>query len=127
LVVDRNKVFIWYHLGYFLGRFKNSFLLIFNLQFLDFTYLQTWDAPARVKEYPINLLKVESLGLGIGLRFWGPSLHPLPGKHWEKSDSPSRVYCFEEAFSSNISFKGLAIEGSSGGIELVLTTIRTPN
>jgi len=45
-------------LGYFLGRFKTGFSLVFNLQFLDFTYLQTaWDAPARViREYPIKLL-----------------------------------------------------------------------
>ena len=50
----RNKVFIWwYHLGYFLRRFKNSFLPVFNLQFLDFTYIYklAWDdaPPARVR------------------------------------------------------------------------------
>jgi len=36
-------------LGYFWGVEKTGFLLVFNLQFLDLTYLQTWDAPARVK------------------------------------------------------------------------------
>ena len=63
---------IWWVI--FWGVFKTSFSsLVFNLQFLDFTYLQTWDAPARVREYPIKLFKVESLGLG--LRFWGPNSH----------------------------------------------------
>jgi hypothetical protein len=62
------------HLGYFLGRvLKTVFSLVFNLQFLDVTNLQTWDAPARVREYAIKLFKVESLGLG--LRFWGLNSH----------------------------------------------------
>ena len=54
----------------FWGVSKTGFPLVFNLQFLDFTYLQTW-------EYPIKLFKVESLGLGLGLRFWGLNSHRL--------------------------------------------------
>ena len=55
------------------GVLKTGFLLVFNIQFLAFIYLQTWDAPARVRDYPIKFIKVESLGLG--LRFWGLNSH----------------------------------------------------
>jgi len=57
-------------------------LLVFNIQFLDFTYLQTWDAFVRVREYPIKLLKVESLGLRLrflGLNSHRPSQNPIFG------------------------------------------------
>ena len=64
----------------FWGVLKTVFLPVFNLQFLDFTYLQTWDTPARVREYPIKLFKVESLGLG--LRFRGPNSHRTSQNHF---------------------------------------------
>ena len=78
----------------FWGVLKTGFSLVFNLQFLDFTYLQTWDAPARVREYPIKLFKVESLGLG--LRFWGlnshrPSQNPIFGGAPEKTPFGTRL------------------------------------
>ena len=79
----------------FWGVVKTGFSLVFYLQFLDFTYLQTWDAPARrVREYPIKLFKVESLGLG--LRFWGlnshrPSRNPIFGGVPEKPPFGTRL------------------------------------
>ena len=51
----------------FWGDLKTVFLLVFDIQFLDFTFLHTWDVPTRVREYPrIKLFKVKSLVL---LRF----------------------------------------------------------
>jgi len=80
-------------LGYFLGRFKKTgFLLVFNLQFLAFIYLQTWDAPARFSEYPIKFIKVESLGLG--LRFWGLNelAPPQPKLHFWGSPRENPIW-----------------------------------
>jgi len=55
------------------GDLKTGFCLVFNLQFLVFTYLQTWDAPARAREYPIKLFKVESLPETIDKQPTNPS------------------------------------------------------
>ena len=89
------RVFIWYHLVYFLvGRFKNRFFAGFQSPVFNFTYLQTWDAPARVREYPIKLFNVESLGLRLG--FWGlnsyrPSQNPIFGGAPEKTPVGTRL------------------------------------
>jgi len=90
-MVSINKISLLYHLGYVLGRLKNSFLLVFKFLLDYFTYLQTWDAPAArvIMEYPIKFLKVESLAR-VRVTVLGSELAPpQPKPHFWGRENPS--------------------------------------
>ena len=93
-------------------RFLSLLNAIIPIQYLTLDLSKALSAPA-MRVYIDKLPSSSEFGLHAFIRL--------------ATRFPSRVYCFEEAFSSKISFEGLAIGGSSGGRELFLMTIHTPN